>query len=69
MAHREEEADPDRPLPPPDHQPGGVVDGRDVVGVEGMPDPERVRERAGAGEHPRARGSGVREAQVERQAG
>src|SRR5439155_16750947 len=48
VAEREEEPDPQRALALLHEEPGGVVDGRDVVGVEGVPKPEAVREGAGA---------------------
>ena len=44
----EEEAHRQRPLAVIDELAGGVVDGRDVVGVEGMPHAERVGQDAGA---------------------
>ena len=50
MTHREEEAHPHRPAAPLHHQPGGVVDGRDVIGVERVPDAEGVGEHTGTSE-------------------
>ncbi len=46
MAQREEEADPNRLVAVLKQLAGRVVDGRDVVGVERVPQPERVREAA-----------------------
>ena len=43
VAEREPEADGQRPLAVGHQLAGGVVDRRDVVGVEGVPQPERVR--------------------------
>ncbi len=52
VAHREEEADADRATAAQQHQPGGVVDRCDVVGVEGVPHAQDVGEGASAGERP-----------------
>src|ERR1700704_2853222 len=46
MAQREEEAHADRLLALLEQLPGGVVDGRDVIGVEGMPKAEGVGQAA-----------------------
>ena len=48
MAQGEEEPDAERPLAPLHQVAGGVVDGRDVVGVEGVAQPEAVGQTAGA---------------------
>ena len=50
VAEREEEADAERALALLEQLAGGVVDRRDVVGVERVPQPERVGERAEARE-------------------
>jgi hypothetical protein len=55
VAHREEEPDADRPPAALEHQPRRVVDRGDVVGVERVPDPEHVRQRARARERRRGR--------------
>ena len=55
MAEREEEAGAERPLPVLQQLARRVVDRRDVVGVEGVPQPERVRERGEAGQRRVAR--------------
>ena len=57
VAQREEEADPERPLPVGHQLSRGVVDGRDVVGVEGMPQSEAVGGHAGAEADRRVLGS------------
>ena len=56
MAEREEEADRDRPLAVLHQLAGDVVDRRDVVGVDRMPQPERVGEKRRAEQHRVARG-------------
>ena len=48
MAQREEEPDPERALTFVDQLAGGVVDGRDVVGVEGVAHAQREGQDAGA---------------------
>src|SRR5213592_1994914 len=50
VAEREEEAGSERPLPVLQQLPCRVVDRRDVVGVEGMPQPEGVRKRGKTGQ-------------------
>ncbi len=50
VAEREEEPGAERPLAVLQELAGGVVDRRDVVGVERVPQPERVRERAQPGQ-------------------
>ena len=55
VAEREEEAGAERALPVLQQLPCRVVDRRDVVGVEGVPQPERVRERGEAGQRRIAR--------------
>jgi hypothetical protein len=46
MPQREEEADPNRFAALLQELAGGVVDGRDVIGVEGVPQPECIGEAA-----------------------
>ncbi len=55
VAEREEEAGAERPLPVLQQLPRRVVDRRDVVGVEGVPQPEGVGERGEAGQRRVAR--------------
>jgi hypothetical protein len=50
VPHGEEEAHTDGAPAAHQHDPGGVVDGRDVVGVEGVAHPQHVGERAGSGQ-------------------
>ena len=50
VSEREEEADAEGALAVLEELPGGVVDRRDVVGVEGVAQPERVREHAEPGQ-------------------
>src|SRR5438876_666473 len=52
----EEEAGAERPLAALEERARRVVDGRDVIGVERMPEAERVRKHAQAGERGVARG-------------
>ncbi len=51
VPEREEEADPERAFALLQQVPGGVVDGADVIGVEGMPQPEAIGEGGRAGEY------------------
>jgi len=53
VAQGEEEADAQRPAAFVHQLAGGVVDRRDVVGIEGVPQPEGVGQHAGA--HPERR--------------
>jgi hypothetical protein len=46
MTQRKEEADAQRPLALLQHEPHRVVDRRDVIGVEGVPQPEHVGDEA-----------------------
>ncbi len=55
MPEREEESGAERPLSLLEQLAGRVVDRRDVVGVEGVPQAERVREQAEPGERGLAR--------------
>ena len=47
MAQVEEESDTERPLAVVEQLAGGVIDGRDVIGVEGVTHPERVGQHTG----------------------
>src|SRR5205823_11025579 len=55
VAEREEEAGAERALSVLQQLPRRIVDRRDVVGVEGVPEPEGVRERGEAGQRRVAR--------------
>ena len=50
MAEREEEPDPERSLAVLEELSGRVVDRRDVIGVEGVPQPEGERQRPQTGQ-------------------